>query len=142
MIFIRTANNYDTNAASDESGLKCEDLSKTQQHQKEEADINTIVKRFGLTGQLPSNVRVPTYGDFTGVSDYQSALNAVMAAEASFMAMPVDIRARFNHDPEQFVEFCSNPDNTDEMIKLGLAVKTQTTEATPPAPPSVSAPTA
>lgn len=133
MIFIRSANNYDTDEVSNETGLRCEDLSLTQQHQKDEADINTIVKRFGLTGQLPTNVRVPTYGDFTGVSDFQTAMNAVNMAEASFMTMPADVRARFENDPAKFVDFCSDPSNADEMIKLGLAVKKQTSEPTPPA---------
>lgn len=122
-MFLRAQYNYDTMAASDEAGLKCEDKSLAQQHQASEADINTIVKRFGLTGQLPSNVRVPQYGDFTSVTDYQTALNAVIAANDAFMLMPAYVRARFGNDPAQFVDFCSKPENSEEMIKLGLAVK-------------------
>lgn len=119
-LFLRSQFNYDTMQASDECGLKCEDVSRAQQHQKEESDINTIVMRFGLTGELPSNVRMPQYGDFTGITDYQSALNAVKTAEMAFMTMPADIRSRFGNDPEKFVEFCLDDNNRAEAEKLGL----------------------
>lgn len=142
-VFLRSAYNYDRDAVSKETGLKCQDESLTQQHQKDEADINTIVKRFHLSGELPTDVRAPRYGDFTGVVDYQSALNAVIAADESFMAMPAYIRARFNNDTQLFVEFCSDPANTEEMIKLGLAVSrtagpegSETPEDTPSPPPA------
>ena len=120
--FVRNPYNYDTAEASDESGLRCEDPSLAVQDQRDEVDINTIVRRFGLTGQLPEDVRVPTYGDFTGVSDYHSAMNAVRMAGESFMAMPAEVRSRFGNDPGNFVAFCSDPANLDEMRKLGLAV--------------------
>lgn len=120
VVKLRAQYNYDTDAASNEDALKCEDLSLTQQHQKEEADINTIVRRFGLTGELPQNVRMPSYGDFTGVGDYQSALHAIREADEAFMAMPADVRSRFNNDPAAFVDFCSDPANLEEAKKLGL----------------------
>ena len=40
--FLRTPYNYDTVAASNESGLGCEDPTLTQQQFAEESDINTI----------------------------------------------------------------------------------------------------
>lgn len=93
----------------------------TKQSFQEECDINTLVKRFGITGQLPENVRMPQYGDFSDAVDYQSALNAVLAADESFMQLPADVRARFSNDPGKFVDFCSDPKNREEAIKLGLA---------------------
>lgn len=121
-IFVRSAYNYNVDEVSQETGLRCEDESLAQQHQKDEADINTIVRRFGLSGELPSNVRMPQYGDFTGVSDYQSALEAVRAADAAFMTMPADVRSRFENDAAQFVEFCLDDRNREEAEKLGLVV--------------------
>lgn len=120
---FRTPYNYDRDAVSIETGLACQDPSLAVQSQKDEADINYIVKRFGLTGQLPSNIRIPTYGDFTGITDYQSALNAVIAAEDSFMKLPADLRQRFNNDAGEFVEFCSDPKNQEEINKMGLGSK-------------------
>lgn len=112
----------DFGPASVETGLACLDASLAVQSMAEETDINTIVKRFGLTGQLPSDVRVPTFGDFTEVTDFQTAMNAVLDAEKSFMAMPAEVRKRFGNDPQEFVMFCSDEKNVDEMRKLGLAV--------------------
>lgn len=113
---------YDRMKASDESGLLCLDKSLAVQDAKEECDINTIVKRFGLTGQLPDNVRMPQYGDFTGIGDYKDALNAVIEAERSFMEMPADVRARFGNDPQQLLEFVNKEENREEAKKLGFLV--------------------
>lgn len=107
---------------SQRTGLCCEDETRTVQSQAEEADINTIVRRFGLTGHMPEGVRPPMYGDFDTIGDYREAIEAVKAAERSFMAMPADVRYRFDNDPGSFVDFCSDPRNIDEMRKLGLAV--------------------
>lgn len=120
--FVRTAGNYDTDLVSDETALRCNDPSRTRQDQKDEADINVIAKNFGLYGTLPTNVRVPSFGDFTGVGDYREAVEAIRAADASFMAMDARVRARFENDPQLFIEFCSNEANLDEMRTLGLAV--------------------
>lgn len=121
-VFLRTPYNYDTNQVSDETGLRCDDPSLTQQQFKEEADINTIVDRFLKTGVLPTPDRMPQYVDFEGVFDYQSAMNMVRAADEAFMRMDAKVRARFNNSPQDFLEFFSNPDNADEAIRLGLAV--------------------
>lgn len=117
---LRAQHNYDTNKASDESALACKDPSLTKQADAEDADINTIVKRFNITGQLPTNVRMPTYGDFTDIPDFQQAQNAIRMATESFNAMPAHVRARFHNDPHEFVQFCSDESNRAEAEKLGL----------------------
>lgn len=118
--FVRSPYNYDMNIAGDESGLKCEDPSLTKQSFLEESDINTIVKRFGITGEIPTPVRMPTYGDFTGVTDFKSAMDAIAQANESFDAMPAEVRARFHNDPQEFVQFCSDENNRAEAQRLGL----------------------
>lgn len=118
-----TGYSEDRPAISKEFGLSCpaED-SVVQQSFAEECDINTIVKRFGLTGQLPDVVAVPRSGDFTGVTDFHSAMNLVIEAEAAFMTIPGELRRRFNHDPAEFLAFVEDPANGDEMLKMGLRV--------------------
>lgn len=118
--FLRTPYNYDMNAAGDESGLACKDDTLTKQSFAEECDINTIVRRFNLTGQLPEAVHMPTYGDFEGVFDYKTAIDAIALANTAFMEMPADIRARFDNNPANFVDFCSDERNRDEALALGL----------------------
>lgn len=120
MPFVRNPYNYDMAAVSQETGLECKDPSLAQQHMKDECDINIIVERFGVTGQLPVAPLEPTYGDFSGVNDYHSALNAIRASEEAFMALPAKIRAKFDHDPNALLEFLQNETNRDEAIELGL----------------------
>lgn len=134
-VFLRAPHNYDTNRASDEAGLKCEDLSLTKQADAKDADINEIVRRFNITGQLPQNIRMPTYGDFTDIPTFQEAQNAIRLAQEAFDAMPAEIRSRFHNDPAEFVDFCSDENNRAEAIKLGLVPAQPASEAATAAKP-------
>ncbi len=118
--FVRDPYNYDRDEASNASGLCCEDPSLAQQHMKDECDINVIVERFGVTGQLPQSPVSPTYGDFSGVTDYHSALNQINATMDDFMALPAQLRVRFDHDPVKLLQFLENEENRSEAIQLGL----------------------
>lgn len=122
---------YDFDARSEHSGLLCRDESLAVQSQKEDSDINTLVRRFGITGQMPQNVRAPTFEDFSGVTDFQSAMHAVMEAQEAFMQMPADVRSRFDNDAQAFVAFCSDKGNLEEMRKMGLAVAAPVVDTTP-----------
>lgn len=127
-IFLRTPFNYDTEKASREAGLKCKDVTRTQQNFAEEADINTIVNRFLRTGVMPNSIDAPPqFADFEEVFDFQSAMNTIRAAQESFNALPARTRARFGNDPHEFVAFCSDENNAEEMIKMGLRVPPPTT---------------
>jgi phage internal scaffolding protein len=118
--FVRNPYNYDMALVSQETGLYCEDPSLAQQHMRDECDINMIVERFGVTGQLPVKAIEPSYGDFSGVTDYHTALNKIKSAEAEFMALPAKLRAKFDHDPNALLNFLENETNRDEAIELGL----------------------
>jgi len=122
-IFLRAGFpfNYNTNEAGDESGLKCEDKSLALQSQAEDADINVILRRFGVTGQMPASARTLTFQDFDGIFDFRTALEAVKAGEEAFMRLPAEVRGRFQNDPQSFVVFCSDPANLPELRKMGLA---------------------
>jgi len=124
---------YDRDKNSDRAKLLFSKPSRTQQQFRAECDINNILERFNITGQLPAGSVQPQYGDFSGVTDYQSALNAVMAAQDSFLALPAKIRSRFQNDPALFVEFASDEANKDEMKALGL-LREQTVQAVDTSP--------
>jgi len=119
-VFLRTQFNYDHNAASNASGLVCEEPTRAQQHHKDECDINVILERFGKTGQLPVNAISGNYGDFSGVHDYHTAMNTLIAVESEFAALPANIRNRFANDPANLVQFLDNPNNRAEAESLGL----------------------
>jgi phage internal scaffolding protein len=132
-LHIRTPYNYDMLIASHDSGLECKGKSLAKQSFKEECDINTIVRMFGVTGKVPVTAIEPSYGDFSGVSDYHSAMNKIKEAEASFMALPAKLRQKFDHDPNALLNFLENEQNRDEAIQLGLI------DGEPVAEPIVSA---
>ncbi|WNK14540.1 MAG: internal scaffolding protein [Microvirus sp.] len=119
-MFVRNPFNFDRDAASLSTGLTCPEDTLAQQQFKDDADINVIVRRFGVTGELPQNVRMPTYGDFSEVVDYHTAMNAIRASQDAFDALPGAIRERFSNNPAKFVDFCSDDRNMDEARLLGL----------------------
>lgn len=135
--FVRSGFNYDRDAASLESGLVCADVSLAKQSMAEEVDINTIVRRFGLTGQLPQAVEAPIYETFEGIFDFHSAMNAVVAAREAFEAMPASVRSRFHNEPQEFVEFVSAVENRPEAEKLGLVFTGRSPQEVAAAPPAV-----
>lgn len=118
--FLRTPYNYDRNIESEVTGLLCQDESLAQQQFREDSDINHIVKMFGLTGEMPANASPPVYADFEEVFDFQTAQNAIVAANARFMALPAHVRARFHNDPQELLEFVEDDNNIAEAEKLGL----------------------
>lgn len=121
---LRAPGQYDPDQASRDSGLSCpEEEGKTQQSFAEEVDINTIVKRYGLTGEMPMNMRVPLAGDFTEVTDFHSAMNMVIAAQEAFDQLPASMRARFHNDPGELISFLEDDANKEEAQKLGLVNK-------------------
>lgn len=123
--FLRSTYNYDMNEAGNEDAIHCLDETLTQQSFKDECDINVLMERYTLTGEIPPDLRAPQYADFTNVTDYHSAMNAIAIAHEAFDAMPARVRERFNNDPEQFVVFCEDPANLPEITKLGLTKLTQ-----------------
>lgn len=133
VVKVRVPYRYDTDAASLGAQLVTPEPTRTQQQFKEETDINVIAKNFGMTGRLPENVRMPSFGDFCEIEDYQTALNAARRAAHSFMQMPAEVRYRFENNPQKFLEFCGDVSNREEAIKLGLI-------PSPPVPPTVPPP--
>lgn len=132
--FVRSPYNYDTNAASDETGISCPEPTLAQQQFKEESDINFIAERFGLTGEMPQVLQLPAYGDFTGIFDFQDAQNAVRKAMEQFMTLPAKLRTRFDNQPQKLLTFLEDPDNREEAVFLGLVNKPK--EPLPPPAPA------
>ena len=60
---MTSCSTFDSDAVSNETALDCGDESVTQQCFKDECDINILLAKFAVTGQLPENVRVPQYVD-------------------------------------------------------------------------------
>lgn len=114
---------------AESKGYVSENPSVTQQQFKDEADINYIVRMYDAQGVIPGQIgavpREPMFGDFSNLPDNaQEAYNQILEAKANFDNLDVEIRKRFNFDPALFFEFVQNPANVDELVSLGLAVRT------------------
>lgn len=79
--------------------------SLVQQHQKDECDINVIMRRFGATGAVPAGVAGAVYGDFSSILEFEDALELVERAQAGFMTLPAEIRQRFENNPANLVRY-------------------------------------
>lgn len=93
-----------------------------QQQFKDETNINTIVRRFGVTYEMPAPAKNDpgAYGDFTGVEDFRSALDRVREAQDNFAALPAALRKKFDNDPARFIEYVHSSDNVEEAVELGI----------------------
>jgi len=96
--------------------------SLTHQSFKDECDINRIMLKWQKTGMVEhANHFQGSYGDFTNVpTDYQEAMNQVINTQEMFSSLPSSIRKRFGNDPAAFLDFVEDPDNRDEMARMGL----------------------
>nr|QJB18893.1 MAG: internal scaffolding protein [Microvirus sp.] len=133
----RIASKYDAKKASLQTALHCTTPSLTQQHQRDDADINVIVQRFGVTGTIPTARTLPEYGDFTGVNDYQVAMNYIIEAQAAFDALPAKTRRHFGDNPANLVSWIEAGPDVQLALDLGLAhLVSKPSETPPPTPPA------
>ncbi|WNK12565.1 MAG: internal scaffolding protein [Microvirus sp.] len=130
----RTANDGRQDEISLATGTVNNEPSLCQQSFTEDADINVIVRRFGLDkGPLPTEAINPRYyGDFTDVPDLRTALELVRDAENKFMDLPADIRKRFDNSAAKMWHFVNDPDNAELAVKWGLLKTYVPDTPTPP----------
>lgn len=94
--------------------------SRTRQSEAAALDINNIMKKYEKTGVLPVIGREGFFADVSQMPDYRGALESVRLADEVFMELPAGVRSKFQNDAAEFLDFCSNPDNRDEMVEMGL----------------------
>jgi len=111
--------------ASEGTGVTFDEKEgRTKQSMKDECDINLIMKKFEKTGILPDMIKEnPQYGDFSEPIEYRESLEIVRHAKEQFENLSAKVRARFDNNPEAFLEFATNPENAKEMVDLGLATE-------------------
>lgn len=112
--------------------------SMTQQHHATDADINVLVKRFGITdGAVPPAALDPHYfADFSDAPDFRTALDRVRLAKERFAELPADLRNRFNNDPTELFAWVTDEKNAERAVELGLLAKSAVPEA--PAQPTTT----
>lgn len=108
-------------------GLTTSPVSATQQHFKDDCDINVLVARFTNGGSLPQ--RDPSeysFGDFSSI-DYQSALDTIIVANEQFGTLSADVRERFDNNPAKLLHFLEQDKNREEAVRLGLVARAPVT---------------
>lgn len=111
----------DPDAHSLSHGYENKEPSLTVQADAAAADINNIVKQFGLTGGLPYGNLQPIYDDFSEYpTDYHTALNFVLEADSKFMEFPADVRSRFDNDPGNFITALNDVNQRPLFEELGF----------------------
>lgn len=110
-----------------------ENLYDYIQSHADSVDIHVILKQFAA-GDVSVLSRVQgAYGDFTQMpKTFAEALNTLVAAEQYFMSLPVETRAQFGHNFNQFI---ASMDQSDFTTKIGITPQVDTT-APAPVPPS------
>lgn len=113
-------------------GLVC-GAGLTQQHFKDECDINYLVRHIN---DIPKPE--PVYGDVSEFGDLQSAIDLVEAGYERFNELPSQIRDDFGHNAAAFFQFANNPENYDYLVKNGLALKKESEKPASPTPATPS----
>ena len=102
-------------------GLEFTEPSMTEQHFKDECDINNIVAQYQATGVLPSGNREPLFGDFADFpQDLQSSQRYFDEAQERFMQLDARLRKEFDNDPVKLLQFIADDNNRERAIELGL----------------------
>lgn len=109
------------NVIGETEGISFTKPTMTQQHFKEECDVNNILKRYVITGVCDHiNERQPIFADVSNVGDFMQAQNMILQANEDFMSLPSNVRKRFNNDPALLIDFLNDPASREEAISLGL----------------------
>ena len=109
------------NVIGRKEGIVIKSPTMTKQAFREECDINRIMARYELTGQIEHvNRKQPIYGDFSQFSDYQTMLGKVNQATEAFEALPSELRKELKYDPQNLFGWIQNPANKEKAIKYGL----------------------
>lgn len=106
--------------------LETSGQSRTQQHFKDQCDINKIVARARITNTINHTAKtVAKYGDFTQYVDAPEAYDRIAKAEQAFESLPSQIRHEFHNNPKELLEFvyASQGDSEDAQANFKKGVK-------------------
>jgi phage internal scaffolding protein len=94
--------------------------SKVEQSQEHLTNVSELLEPAIKRGLLRHSVKFEGEYDDIPVKDYQQALIIQAQAKSMFEQLPAKIRDKFENDPAQFLAFTQNPNNAEEMRKMGM----------------------
>ena len=119
---------YDPAEEHDHFGIEFTMPSLTVQDEKDETDINYIVNKYadGQKGIMTldlgdsSQYAYLQFGDATLPGDYSTALELVSGVREEFYSLPAHVRAKFGHDPMNFIDQLNDPATLEYLQQQGL----------------------
>lgn len=130
--FPRLRHQYDEKRDAEErlaTDIVNNEPSLTQQHYKDEVDINVMMRRMGVTDgaiippYFHESVLIDHFADFSEAPDFRTSMDQLKEATDAFNQLPAALRRRFGNDPVELMNFLHDKDNIEEAIKLGLLTK-------------------
>jgi len=119
---------YDPVEEHDHCGIEFTMPSLTVQDERDETDINYIVNKYadGQKGIATldlgdsSQYAYLQFGDATLPGDYSTALELVSGVREEFYNLPAYVRAKFGHDPMNFINHLNDPETLEYLRREGL----------------------
>lgn len=136
--FWKTPWNHDTDNEATASGTLNVEPSKTQTHQADDTNINTIMRRYGITGPEQLAPPPPSYAEFPEDWDMHTVIEIQRRAHDAFMQLPARIRAEFDNDLARYVGTVNELQkrgDVESLKAMGLDVELIGAPKTPQAPP-------
>ena len=119
---------YDPADDHDHHGIVFTMPSLASQDEKDETDINYIVNNYadGQKGIATldlgdsSQYAYLQFGDATLPGDYSTALELVSGVREEFYSLPAYVRAKFGHDPMNFINHLNDSATLEYLQQQGL----------------------
>ncbi|QIR82400.1 internal scaffolding protein [Chicken microvirus mg8_109] len=110
------------------SGVKFDKPSITQQHFKEQCDINRILDAYRVKAramgvsvvELMPKLGSEQFADVSNVDDYLTAQNRIAQVNQMFEALPAEVRRSYDDDPANFVAALADSQNYRKFADLGI----------------------
>lgn len=100
-------------------------INPAKQEFKDDADINSIMRKFQVTGAIDHVANYQGEYGFASPLNLHESMNIITRANSMFEALPSSLRNKFHNDAKQFLEYVQNPDNYEEAKKLGIALSNE-----------------
>ena len=104
-MMVRTPYNYDRDEVSKNTALVFNDETLTQQNFKDDADLNIMIRKYGV---LPvQEVNWDEFDSSVIPSDYHQLQNQLIEADQAFMGLPAELRSQVDNDPAKLLALIS-----------------------------------
>lgn len=85
--------------------------SKVQEGPLDARSPQELLEKYGMYNDRPALDSVkPFYADLTAFGSFEEQNNHIRDIKEKFMQLDVDIRAKFNHNPEEFCNYLISKD--------------------------------